>query len=81
MKQSILALIKDPLQQIGIKVDEILYKVENKQQFLRIIVDKEPNIDLDDCVAATKIINPLLDKVEFLPEKYILDVCSKVKGE
>ncbi len=81
MKQSILVLIKEPLQQIGIKVDEILYEVKNKQQFLRIIVDKEPNIDLDDCVAATKIINPLLDKADFLPEKYILDVCSKVKGE
>lgn len=81
VNEQIMSLIKEPLRQLGIKIDKILYVIENKQSFLRIIIDKESNINIDDCVVATNIISPILDKADFIKEKYILDVCSKVKGE
>lgn len=81
MNEQIISLIEDPLKQLGIKIDKILYVTENKQSFLRIIIDKEPNINIDDCVAASNIINPILDKADLIKEKYILDVCSRTKGE
>lgn len=48
--------------------------------FLRVIIDKDGIIDLDDCVKVSKIINPILDEKDFIEENYILDVCSKEKG-
>ena len=48
--------------------------------FLRVVIDKEGIIDVDDCVKVSKLINPILDEEDPIEENYILDVCSKEKG-
>lgn len=73
-------LIETPLRAINISVDNVTYGKEGSINVLRITIDKEPYIDVDDCVAATKIINPILDKEDMIEESYVLDVCSKEKG-
>ena len=42
-----------------------------------IIIDKMPYVDLDTCVEATHIINPILDEADLIDESYVLNVCSK----
>ncbi|MDD2489976.1 MAG: hypothetical protein PHY26_01830 [Bacilli bacterium] len=79
-KQKLINLLKEPLLTIGIKIDNIIELKEDNINFLRIIIDKEPYIDIDDCVEATKIINKIIDKVDISDESYVLDVCSKQKG-
>ncbi len=81
MESKILDLIKQPLLDIGITVDSIIYEKENNVQHLKIFISKEPYIDIDECVKATNIINPIIDKNNIIDESYILDVCSKEKGE
>ena len=50
--------------------------------FLRVIIDKEPFVDVDTCVLATEIINPIIDTIEEeFDDAYVLDVCSMEKGE
>lgn len=62
-------------------LDDVLYLKEDGNNFLRVIIDKNGIIDIDDCVAVSKLINPILDEHEILfDEAYILDVCSKEKG-
>ena len=61
-------------------LDNVIYEKENNIQFLRIIIDKNGIIDIDDCVHVTELINPLLDEKDLIEENYILDVCSKEKG-
>jgi ribosome maturation factor RimP len=73
-------LIEKPLLDINIRIDDISYVKENNMNILRITIDKEPYIDVDDCVAATKIINTIIDKENIINDTYILDVCSKEKG-
>jgi ribosome maturation factor RimP len=73
-------LIEKPLLDINIRIDDISYVKENNMNILRITIDKEPYIDVDDCVAATKIINPIIDKEDIINDTYILDICSKEKG-
>ena len=77
MENKILALIKDELDKINIKVDTIEYEKENGTNFLRIVIDKEGFVTSEDCVSATKIINPILDSANVIEDSYILDVCSK----
>ena len=81
MKKQILRLIKKPLLDINIKVEDILLVEEDNVKFLRIIIDKEPYIDIDDCVTATKLIDPIIDQLDIVEDSYILDVCSKEKGD
>lgn len=61
-------------------LDQIIYEKEGNTNFLRVIIDKEPLIDIEDCVKVSRLINPILDEKDPIKENYILDVCSKEKG-
>lgn len=71
-------LIEEPLKKENIFLDSITYEKEGNNYFLRIIITSEKGIDLDECIKATNIINPILDaNEEIIENQYILDVCSK----
>ncbi len=64
----------------GYILDEVTYVKEGSIYFLRIVIDKEGFINLDDCVKVSELINPIIDQLDCLQENYMLDVCSKEKG-
>ena len=80
IEDKVTSLIKEEIEKTGIILDQVLYVKEGNQYFLRIIIDKQGFIDIDDCVNVTNIINPILDKNDIIDSNYILDVCSKEKG-
>lgn len=81
MEDVVKKLIEKPLMDSNIKLDDVEYVKEGGMYFLRIIIDKEPFVDIDTCVKATEIINPIIDSIEDkFDEAYVLDVCSKEKG-
>ena len=73
-------LFEDVIEESGYILDEVLYVKEDGMNFLRVVIDKEGIIDVDDCVKVSKLINPILDEEDPIEENYILDVCSKEKG-
>ena len=82
MKQKVKELIEKPLKEENIKLSSVEYVKEGSMYFLRIEIDKEPVVDIDTCVKATEIINPLIDELEDeFDDAYVLDVCSKEKGD
>lgn len=82
MIDKVKALIEEPLKKINVKLSDVCYVKEGSTYFLRIVIDKEPFVDVDTCVNATEIINPLIDKLEDeFDDAYILDVCSMEKGD
>lgn len=81
MEDKVRKLIEDPMKEIGIIVDSIVYEKEGSNNFLRIVIDRNIPIDIDTCVMATNIINPLLDDADIIKDSYILDISSKEKGE
>ncbi len=70
-------LVTEPLKNEEIDVVEVTYEKEDGNYFLRIIIDTNKGVDLDTCIKATNIINPILDSHNLEIENYILDVCSK----
>lgn len=73
-------LIKGDIEQAGYILDEVLYEKEGSVYFLRVIIDKQGIVTIDDCVEVSNIVNPLLDEADLIKDNYILDVCSKEKG-
>ena len=73
-------LFENIIEENGYILDEVLYVKEDGMNFLRVVIDKEGIIDVDDCVKVSKLINPILDEEAPIEENYILDVCSKEKG-
>lgn len=82
MEDKVKKLIEKPLNDINVKLCNVEYVKEGTMYFLRITIDKEPFVDIDTCVEATNVINPLIDTLEDeFDDSYVLDVCSEEKGE
>lgn len=81
MEEQIKKLLEDAVSKIGIRIDSVEYVKEGSNYFLRVIIDRDEVIDIDTCVEATNIINPILDETDIIKDSYILDVTTKEKGE
>ena len=62
-------------------LDKVEYVLEGALAFLRIYIDKDGFISIEDCVKVSNLINPILDEKNLIENNYILDVCSKEKGD
>ena len=69
-------LIKNIIEENNYILEKIEYVKEGKTYFLRVIINKNGIIDVEDCVTVSGLINPILDEADLIEENYILDVCS-----
>ncbi len=81
MKEKVAKIIGNNLEELNLVVDDVVYEKENNVNYLRICLDSKDTIDVNLIVAATKIINPLIDEANLIDEEYILDIYGKSKGE
>lgn len=80
MEEKVKKLLEEEVNKLGISIDSVIYEKEGSNYFLRIVIDRDEPIDIDTCVEVTNIINPILDKADFIQDSYILDVSTKEKG-
>ena len=80
MEEKIKKLLEKEVSKLGVSIDSVVYEKEGSNYFLRIIIDRDEPIDVDTCVEVTNVINPLLDKADYIQDSYILDVSTKEKG-
>ena len=80
IESTVTDLIKDVIKDNNYILDSVSYLKEDGNYFLRVVIDKNGIIDIDDCVKVSKLINPILDEADPIADNYILDVCSKEKG-
>lgn len=80
IEEKIRELIEQEVTAKNYIISDIIYENEDGNNFLRIIIDKDGVVNLDDCVLVTEIVNPILDKHDPIEEQYILDISSKEKG-
>lgn len=69
-------LIKEKVEKIGYDLYDVEYSKEGKNYFLRIFIDKEGGIDLNDCEKVNNEINDILDTADYIKEQYFLEVSS-----
>ncbi|MBD9104936.1 hypothetical protein EGW03_00535 [bacterium] len=81
MKEKIIAEIGNRLDDLNLFIDDIAYGKVDNENTLTIILDSSEIIPLNKVVMATRIINPILDKLDLIKESYTLDVYAKEKGD
>lgn len=81
MEEKIKALLEKPINDAGYILDEVFYGKEDNVNTLRLVIDKSGYINVGDCVKVNEIVNPILDNADPISESYVLDVCSKEKGD
>lgn len=79
MVESIKKILEPAINELGFILDDVVYEHDGNY-WLRVIIDNDKPITVDDCVEVCKKINPILDENDLIKESYILDVCSKEKG-
>ena len=70
------SIVKEPIESLGYELYDVLYIKEGKNYTLRIVIDKENGIDLQDCEKVNDAINDLLDEEDLIKEQYFLEVSS-----
>ena len=76
IEERVESLLEATINNLGYELYDVEYAKEGKDYFLRIFIDKEAGIDLNDCEKVNDGINDLLDKADYIKEQYFLEVSS-----
>lgn len=69
-------LIEPVLKEFRLELVDIEYKHEGPYWFLRLFIDKDGGVNLDDCARLSREIDPLLEVEGVVPHAYRLEVSS-----
>ena len=73
----IVAKLAEPVvKEHGCELWDVEYVREGDQRFLRIFLDKETGVDINDCEAISRAVDPILDEKDPIQESYHFEVCS-----
>jgi len=81
MKEKIIEALGNKLDDLGVFIDSVTYGKVDNENTLTIVLDSSEMITLNKVVMATRIINPILDKLDLISDSYTLDVYAKEKGD
>lgn len=70
------ALISPLADEMGYYLWDVEFVKEGADKYLRITIDNEEGITIEDCEKFHRGIDPLLDEADPIPEAYILEVSS-----
>ena len=77
MEEKIFEAVKTPLEAENIELVEVRMGEEDGEKTLFVVIDSENGVDLDLCVKATHIVDPIIESLNLEIEDYVLDVGSK----
>ena len=69
-------LLEGPINDLGYDVWDVEFLKEGSEWFLRITIDSENGIDINDCEKVHRAIDPLLDDADPIETAYHLEVSS-----
>jgi ribosome maturation factor RimP len=73
-------LAKPLADELGIDIWDIRYEKEGSNWYLRVFIDKEGGVFIEDCEALSRPLNKLLDETDPISQSYIFEVCSTGLG-
>ena len=74
IEKKIESLIIGIIEGLGYELYDVIYEKEGQDYYLRIFIDKEEGISLEDCEKVNDAINDILDEANYIKEQYFLEV-------
>lgn len=75
-EQKIYALVKDEAESQNLDIWDVRFEKEGAGWYLRIFIEKEGGVGIDDCENFTRPVNKLLDEADPIQQSYILEIGS-----
>ena len=70
------AFARPVVEQHGCSLWDVEYVREGTERFLRLYIEKEGGVDISDCEAISRAVDPILDEKDPIAESYHFEVCS-----
>lgn len=64
------------VRELGCNLWDVEYVREGADWFLRLYIDKDGGVDINDCEAVSRAVDPILDEKDPIPDSYHFEVCS-----
>ncbi|MBO5049557.1 MAG: ribosome maturation factor RimP [Oscillospiraceae bacterium] len=61
---------------MGCSLWDVEYVREGSERFLRVYIDKAGGVNINDCEAVARAMDPILDEKDPIAESYHFEVCS-----
>ena len=69
-------LLESKISELGYELYDVEYVKEGQNYYLRVYIDNEKGINLEDCEKVSNGINDILDEANYIKEQYFLEVSS-----
>ena len=69
-------LARPIVEEQGCELWDVEYVREGSEYFLRLYLDKDGGVDINDCEAVSRAMDPILDEKDPIPTSYHFEVCS-----
>ncbi len=69
-------LIKNTVEEQNVTLWDVRFVKEGASWYLRVFIDKEDGISIDDCTNVSHAIDPVIDEADPIDKAYYLEVCS-----
>ena len=74
--ERVYSLIKETVENQGVELWDVRFLKEGASWYLRVFIDKDCGITIDDCTNVSHAIDPVLDEADPIDKSYYLEVCS-----
>lgn len=81
MKEKLVDAVGKKLDNLEVFIDSVNLANQDNEKVLEVVLDSKNMIDLKTVVKATRIINPIVDKIGLSDDIDTLDVYAKEKGD
>lgn len=69
-------LIAKTIENLGYELYDVIYEKEAQDYYLKVFIDKNEGISLNDCEKVNDAISDMLDDANYIKEQYFLEVSS-----
>jgi len=75
-KEELIKLLEPVVEQLGFELADIEVRLGGQDGLLRLYIDKDGGIDVEDCQSVSRQVSAILDVEDPLPGNYTLEVSS-----
>ncbi len=76
VKETVEEMVTPILEEINLELVEIEYVKEGRDWFLRVFIDSETGVDIEDCGTVSEKLSEKMDEVDPITHNYFLEVSS-----
>ena len=74
--EKVTQLAQPVAEELGLEIWDVEYVREAGQWYLRVYIDKDGGVSINDCETMSRTLDPLLDEADPIQEAYVFEVCS-----